>query len=211
VSALIETIRVRGGRAPLWPLHLHRLEASCRSLGLPFPPALEEPRGGADRAHRLEVAPMGVIVTERDVGPADPLRLVTSRLVHRPYPHKTTERELFSAALDEAREAGADDALLLTACGEVAEAAVWCAFWWEGNRLCTPALDLGVLPSVARRRIEELAGPLTERRMPRSGLARRSIFLGNALRGVVEVAQLDGAPVPRDPATAAVQRRFWDR
>jgi branched-subunit amino acid aminotransferase/4-amino-4-deoxychorismate lyase len=151
------------------------------------------------------------MVTEWEVGPADPLRLVTSRLVHRPYPHKTTERELFSAALDEAREAGADDALLLTACGEVAEAAIWCVFWWEGDRLCTPALDLGVLPSVARRRIEELAGPLTERRMPRSGLARRSIFLGNALRGVSEVAELDGAPVPWDPATAAVQRRFWDR
>jgi len=207
----METIRVRGGRAPLWPLHLRRLETSCRSLGLPFPAALEEPRGGADRAHRLQVGPTGVMVTERAVGPGRPLRLVTSRLVHRPYPHKTTERELFAAALDEAREAGADDALLLTGRGEVAEAAIWCIFWWEGCRLCTPALDLGVLPSIARSRIEELAGPLTERRMLRGALAGRSIFLGNALRGVVEVAELDGAPVPADPATAAVRRWFWER
>lgn len=207
--SLIETVRVRRGSAPLWPLHLRRLEASCRALGVPFPTDMVEPQGGADRAYRLEVGAKGASATERAVGHASPVRLVTGRLVHRSYPHKTTDRDLFSAALDEARAVGADDALLLTAKREVAEAAIWCVFWWEGDRLCAPALELGVLPGVSRRRIEELAGPAAERRLPRAALSGLPLFVSNAVRGIVEVAELDGTAVPRHAGTEFLQRRFW--
>ncbi len=205
---LIETVRVRGGEAPLWGLHLRRLLRSCRALGIPFPAEFEVPSGGPDRVHRLEVSARGVSVSEREVGPVAPVHLITSRVVHRPYPHKTTERAQFDQAQAEARRAGADDALLLNAGGFVAEASIWGLFWWEGDRLCAPALDLGVLPGVARERLGELVA-ITERRVPRAALEGRPIFVANAARGVVEVATLDRVPVPQVAGTQALRERFW--
>jgi branched-subunit amino acid aminotransferase/4-amino-4-deoxychorismate lyase len=158
MPSLIETVRIRNGVAPLWHLHLRRLASSCKALGVPLPAELPTPSGGPDRVHRLEVGPRGLHVTERAVGATEPVTLARARVVHRPYPHKTTERGQFERALREARAAGADDALLLTEGGHVAECAIWGIFWWEGGRLCAPSLDLGVLPGVARARLEELTG-----------------------------------------------------
>ena len=208
LPTLIETVRVRDGRAPLWYLHLRRLVESCRALGVPFPPAFEVPTG-ADRVHRIAVGPKGLQVTERPVGSTAPVWLVTARTVHRAYPHKTTARAAFDAAAAEAMEARAGDALLLTARGEVAECTIWSLFWWEGDRLAGPPLSLGVLRSVSRMRLEEASGPLLERTVPREGLAGRSLLVANAVRGVVPVARLDGVEVPADARTDALAGRFW--
>jgi branched-subunit amino acid aminotransferase/4-amino-4-deoxychorismate lyase len=45
--------------------------------------------------------------------------------------------------------------------------------------------------------------------VPRDGLEGRALFLANAARGIVEVATLDGVPVPRSPNTDALRARFW--
>jgi len=206
--SLIETVRVREGVAPLWGLHLRRLLRSCRELGVPFPGEFAVPVGGRDRVHRLEVSASGVTVVERDVGPAESVRLVTSRVTHHSYPHKTTERAQFDRALEEARAAGADDAVLLAHGGWVAEAAIWGLFWWEADRLCAPPLALGILPGVARARIAELV-ELEERRIERSGLEGRPLLVANAVRGIVEVVALDGVPTPSASATGALGARFW--
>jgi branched-subunit amino acid aminotransferase/4-amino-4-deoxychorismate lyase len=208
MPTLIETVRVRDARAPLWYLHLRRLVESCRELGVPFPPAFEVP-AGADRVHRIAVGPKGLQVTERSVGSTTPVWLITARTVHRPYPHKTTARAAFDAAAAEAMQAKAGDALMLTTEGMVAECTIWSLLWWEGDRLAAPPLSSGVLRSVSRMRLEELAGPLLERTVPRAGLAGRSLLLANAVRGVVPVARLDGAEVPRDARTEALAARFW--
>ena len=205
---LIETVRVRFGVAPLWGLHLRRLLRSCRELGVPFPLEFSVPAGGSDRVHRLEVSAGGVEVSERPVGPLTPVRLITSRSPHRPYPHKTTERGAFERALAEAKAAGADDALLVAEGGWVAETGIWSLFWWEGERLCAPPYALGVLTGVARARISEMVG-IDERRVDRRGLAGRALFLANAVRGIVEVAALDGVPSPLSAATQALAARFW--
>ena len=205
---LIETVRVRSGVAPLWGLHLRRLLRSCRELGVPFPLEFTVPAGGSDRVHRLEVTAAGVEVSERPVGPLTPVRLITSRSTHRPYPHKTTERGVFERALAEARAVGADDALLLAEGGWVAETGIWSLFWWEGERLCAPPYALGVLTGVARARISEMVG-IDERRVDRRGLTGRALFLANAVRGIVEVAALDGVPSPGSAATQALAARFW--
>jgi len=128
---------------------------------------------------------------------------------HRPYPHKTTERDQFDRALVAARQAGADEPLLLTASGEVAECARWGVLWWEGEELCGPAVDLGILLGVGRARVEELAGPIAERRVPLEDLAGRALFVVNAARGVVPVARIDEVDVPSSPATIELGRRFW--
>ena len=207
---LIETVRIRNGVAPLWYLHLRRLAGSCKALGVPLPGELLTPSGGADRVHRLEVGRRGATVSERPVGATDPVRLVTvSGVVHRPYPHKTTERAQFTRALDYARTRGADDGLLLAEGGWATETAIWSLFWWENGRVAAPPLALGVLPGVARARIDEQSGGVLEHRVGLNELRGRSLFVANAVRGVVPVASLDGAEVPRDGATTTLARAFW--
>ena len=151
----------------------------------------------------------GVQVSERLVGPADPVKLIVSKVAHHSYPYKTTERVQFDRALDAARVAGADDALLLTPGGFVAETAIWSVFWWEDRHLCGPAFDLGILPGVGRARLTELAGQVEERRSTLKDLQGMPIFLVNAVRGVVPVATLDGISVPESRETSGLAERFW--
>jgi branched-subunit amino acid aminotransferase/4-amino-4-deoxychorismate lyase len=209
MPSLIETVRIRNGVAPLWYLHLRRLASSCKALGVPLPGELPTPSGGADRVHRLEVGPRGLDVSERPVGGTGPVSLVKARVAHRPYPHKTTERDRFERALEEAGAAGADDAVLLTEGGHVAECAIWGIFWWDGDRLCAPALELGVLPGIARARLAELAGGLVERKATPEGVEGRSLFVANSVRGVVPVVSFEGRPVPQDPGTSRLSGSFW--
>lgn len=207
---LIETIRVRAGITPLLHLHVRRMSESCVALGVPFPTALQWPADtGADHVHRWEIGPKGVVTTTRPVGDTAPVHLITARTVHRPYPHKTTDREPFEAALAEARAVEADDAVLLTARGEVAECAVWALLWWEENRLVGPAASLGVLRSVARMRLGELVGEVQERVVLRRDLAGRALVVANAVRGLVAVEELDGHAVPQHPDTPHFAERFW--
>ena len=209
IPTLLETVRLRDGRAPLWYLHLRRLASSCRALGVPFPLEFTVPAGGADRVHRMQVGPQGMTLTERPLEATGRVHLRTVTVPHPGYRHKTTDRGAFERATAEARRAGADEALLLSAEGWVAEAAIWCLFWWEGEALAAPPLDLGILPGVSRLRIEELHGPLLEQRVRPGGLEGRPLFLANAVRGIVEVATLDGRPVPGHPGTARLAGRFW--
>jgi branched-subunit amino acid aminotransferase/4-amino-4-deoxychorismate lyase len=74
--------------------------------------------------------------------------------------------------------------------------------------LCTPAAELGILPGIARGRIMELA-PAREVRAPAAALSGRSLFLVNAVQGVVEVGSFERVPVPRDPRTAELSSAFW--
>ena len=210
MSDLIETVRIRGGVAPLWYLHLRRLAGSCKALGIPLPGELPTPSGGADRVHRIQVGPRGASVSERPVGPAEPVRLVSvSGVVHRPYPHKTTDRAQFAHAIEQARTRGADDGVLLAEGGWVAEAGIWSLFWWEDGRVAAPPLALGVLPGVARARIAEQTGEVVERRVQMDQIRGRSLFVANAVRGVVPVAVLDGVAVRPNEATNALAREFW--
>jgi hypothetical protein len=57
--ALIETMRIRNGLAPLWYLHIRRLATSCKALGIPLPGELPPPEGGLDRTVRWEVGMRG--------------------------------------------------------------------------------------------------------------------------------------------------------
>jgi branched-subunit amino acid aminotransferase/4-amino-4-deoxychorismate lyase len=207
--ALIETIRLRNGTAPLWYLHLRRLAVSCKALGIPLPGELPPPEGGPDRVHRLEVGMRGVQVSERLVGPATPVRLIISRVAHHPYPYKTTERAQFDRALDTARGAEADDALMLTPGGYVAETTIFSALWWEGDTLCAPALDLGVLPGVGRARLTELAGPPEERHFTWPEVRGKPMFLVNSVRGLVKVSAVQDDRVPGSKQTDELAARFW--
>ncbi len=219
-AVLIETMRVREGRIPLLERHLARLAGSLAALGLPQPSqdvaALVEPFAGCGEAVlRIEVAGGRASVTVRDLPPLDPPVVITASAAHRPYPHKTAERTCFTTAAAEAVAAGANDALLLTEDGWVAEGTVWSVFWWEKgegeDQLRTPTLELRILPGIGRQRVLELGvGRVPKQgRHARAALTGKSLFLTNAVRGVVPIATLDGAPVPHDVRTLELAARFW--
>jgi len=210
---VFETIRVRHGQAPLLSRHAARFAAACQALGLPLP---DEPLerlvapwlGAGDLIVRVEAGLQGSTVTTRPVPLVAPLAVIVAPTRHVPYPFKVTERSAFMAAQSEARVAGADDALLVTDAGLVAEGTVWSIFWWEGDQLTTPPLALGVLPGVGRARALELE-PAVERERTPADLARRSALAINAVRGVVPITRLAGEPLPGDPRTARLAERFW--
>jgi branched-subunit amino acid aminotransferase/4-amino-4-deoxychorismate lyase len=207
--SLIEAIRIRNGVAPLWYLHLRRLAVSCKALGIPLPGDLPTPEGGSDRVYRLEVGMRGVQVSERLVGSTAPVKLMVSRVAHHSYAYKTTDRAQFDRALDAARAAGMDDALLLTPGGYVAEAAIYSVLWWEDGKLCAPAFDLGVLPGVGRARVTELVGQVEERHSTLREIEGLPLFLVNSVRGIVKVAAVEGDSVRDSRETDALAARFW--
>jgi branched-subunit amino acid aminotransferase/4-amino-4-deoxychorismate lyase len=209
MDTLIETVRLRNGAAPLWYLHVRRLATSCRALGVPIPTELPTPEGGADRVHRLLVSRRGVVAGERPVGSTAPVRLVTSKVVHRAYPHKLVDRERFDRALADAKALGSDDGVLLTPGGQVAETAIWGLFWWEDGQVAAPPLELGILPGVARARITEIVGEIQERKATPDEIRGRPLFVANSVRGVVPVATFDGAAIPGSDETEALAARFW--
>ncbi len=211
---LIETMRVRDGRIPFLERHLARLARSLGELGLPKPSqdvaALVRPFAGTgDAVLRVEVRDGRVSVTVRELPTLEPPAVITASQPHEPYPHKTTERDRFDEAATAADVAEADDALLLTPEGWVAEGTVWTVFWWDGDRLCTPALDLGILPGIGRARVLELAPGACQGRYAEGALAGSSLFLTNAVRGVVPLASLDGTALPGDARTADLAHHFW--
>src|SRR3989442_423429 len=159
---LIETMRVRARRIPVLERHLAPLARSLRELGLPPPsedvaPLVRPFAETGEAVLRVEVCDGRATVTVRELRVVEPPAVITASEPHRPYPHKTTDRDAFADAAVEAEIAEADDALLLTHEGWVAEGTVWSVFWWDGGALRTPALDLGILPGIARARVLELA------------------------------------------------------
>lgn len=207
-SGLIETIRVQRRIAPLWRLHLERFTASAAALGLSLPARVMAPSGGADRIVRLLLDQDGISASQRSPDVPPPLRVVVVAERHPRYRFKTTARAGFDRASAEAQRAGADEPVLLAAGGIVAETARWGIYWWEGEQLCAPSMTLGILQSVARARIAELAS-IAERMVPSAEVARRAVFLANAARGIVEVASWNGNAVPQSQLTAQLAARFW--
>jgi branched-subunit amino acid aminotransferase/4-amino-4-deoxychorismate lyase len=210
-ETLIETVRIIDGRAPLWPLHRWRLMNSALMLGVPLPD-IAGPNGGADRVVRIEIGNGDVEITERDVDDLESISLASSPAPHRGYPHKIGSRAWLEAAHTTGRATGADDALLFDGEGRLIEATRWAVGWWNGERLCFPPLALGGLRSVARARVLEMVrGGLEEAVLMRDEMAKRSLLVCNAVRGVLSVSMLDGTPAVENPRTAALAKRFWVR
>lgn len=109
---------------------------------------------------------------------------------------KTTAYVEHLAALDEARERGFDEAIMLNERGEVVEATAANLFWARGGELFTPALQTGCLAGVTRRFVLEAASRLGIRAFEGSHHVGElhdadEIFLTNSGWGLAAVAELD--------------------
>ena len=122
-------------------------------------------------------------------------------------------------ALREARGREADEAVMLDAGGHLTEGASSNVFLVRGGRLCTPALDVGILEGVTRATVLALAretgvevdeGPLTAGDLARADEA----FLTSTIREILPVTRVDGAQVGEGrpgPVTRRLQAAFRAR
>jgi branched-chain amino acid aminotransferase len=228
VAGLLETLRVYEGRPFLWERHLQRLTASAIELDFPPPrpdalrAALDDllaekglsdavvritlTRGGNQGPRgsgiRIEAEPLATRLWRGSLR-GDP-RAIVSRTPLEPGAlgrHKTTGRLAYHLAREEARAAGADEALLVSPAGRVLEGAVSNVFARIGGELLTPPLAAGILPGVTRgfvleacrdRGIRAREAPLRPADLEQA----QEVFLTNSVQQVVPLARVDDHPVP---------------
>ena len=123
---------------------------------------------------------------------------------------KSTSYAVNMAAAEEARARGADDAVFVSEDGLVLEGPVTNIWWRRGSALFTPSLDLGVLAGVTRDTLLELAPEqgfeVEEGRFALAELASADeAFTSSSVRELMPVVELDGKPIPRGDAAAALQ------
>lgn len=147
--------------------------------------------------------------------------LITARTL-RPAPEsvpaqlKALGRVYAILASLEAEAAGADDALLLTADGSIAEGPTWNFFWRTGHTVRTAALEGGVLEGVTRRIIMDLSRAagfqFEEGVWPRGELDHADeAFATMTSQGVVPIRSVDGRELTARDCATDLQRRYWDQ
>lgn len=116
-------------------------------------------------------------------------------------------------AKEEAREKGADDALMLDTNGNIACTSAANIFFWEDERLITPSTNCGILPGITRAALLELAPEIgidvTEEEIAPGSMADISgAFVTNSLMGLVPVTRIDGRDIPAHPMTARLAAAY---
>jgi branched-subunit amino acid aminotransferase/4-amino-4-deoxychorismate lyase len=179
-----ESLRSYDGVAFRQKEHLDRLERSAAALGLGLPPRSDQDRWVADRA-AVGNCTVRVVVTggtdEKGSGEgsrfivfAEPLQAIdptTSLLpVEAPWHPDGAVSELTGAktlsygpnvaARFHAKEEGYGDALLIGRSGSVLEGPTNTVAWIKDGVLETPELELGILASVTRQAVLDVAGKI---------------------------------------------------
>ncbi len=123
---------------------------------------------------------------------------------------KSTSYAVNMAAEAEARRRGADDAVFVAPDGTVLEGPVTNVWWRLGRTLYTPSLELGILAGVTRAALLEQAPRLgyevQEGAFPLDTLlSAEEAFTSSSVREVLPVAEIDGRPLGRGPASEELQ------
>lgn len=127
---------------------------------------------------------------------------VTRRNEHSPFSRVKAAPYLDSiVALREAKEKGAQDAVLLNTAGRVASACYANLFAAVAGRLLTPPVADGPLPGVTRGRILQALDGIEESLLPGDLAAASEIFLTNSF-GIRAVTALDGRAIAAGPMAA---------
>ncbi len=238
-EAVYESIRVVDRRPLFLSEHLERLAGSARALALASPWSEELARAALGRlagpGRGAALARLVLTAGERSepptalawIEPLDapavtpPWRLVCHDERVVPYlPHvKHTSRLAHARAHARAREAEADDALLVHRDGWVLEGTSSNVFFFEADTLHTPELGCGILAGITRDLALALAPgcgfKTVEGRYPPAVVAAaHECFLTFTSAGIQPVAALDGkslpAPVP-GPRTARLAAAYEAR
>lgn len=163
---LIETLGAWDGRLPLWDRHMLRMSASAERLGIPFHPPPDLKERGLDLLSDLEHEVLRITLQPGDGEPewffdsrprAASTGSVALAVASEPLPEDDVPRDMkvwprafYDAVLVEAKEAEAEDAVILDSEGAVLETAVGNLFWWRDGVWHTPEADGRLLPGIAR-------------------------------------------------------------
>ena len=202
--SLVETMLWDGG-FPLLELHLDRLMDSAAYFDFvsdrdEVRAALEDyarqfALGSAQRVRLLLDREGQVRITHQALDTDDPGRVGHVRIApDRTDPadsmlfHKTTRRELYTRAFEQARREGLDDFLFFNLRGELTEGAISNVFIEKNGKLLTPPIECGVLPGVYRRHLIETRGDVEESVLHEGDMRDAdAVYLANAVRGLRRV------------------------
>lgn len=216
-----EVIRVYDGQPYALDAHLARLERSGHNLRLPID--LEAVRAethrllaaaGAGPDHelvRVMITRGGRRLMMTEQLPETPEHLRCKTITYSPTRILDGVKSLSYAANmlagRLAREAGYDEALLVTPHGRVLEAPTSSIFWVEGERLLTPPLEDHILASITRALIIGVTGAEEEACPLERLLGADEAFIASTAREVQGVIAVDDqvyrAPGPVTARTAA--------
>jgi branched-chain amino acid aminotransferase len=222
---VFETFRARYGTVYRLDSHYRRLVAGAASLGIEAPIDLPHVAAAvADLAQRCRLEDARVRLT-LTAGEADTPDILIQARANTDYPPETFEAGIsllqvaqrrnessplsrFKAvsyaenvlARRQAREAGADEALLLNSRGLVAEGATTNIFAVIEGTVLTPPVEDGAMPGVTREAVLELAPAIGLRAdvrslRPEEVAASDEVFATNAVAGVLPVVALDGKAI----------------
>jgi para-aminobenzoate synthetase/4-amino-4-deoxychorismate lyase len=198
---LIETMRWAGG-IRLLGYHLDRLARSAGALGFRYGSGsvrlvIDAATSGLDPARvyrvRLLLSADGqAVCTSTPLDPpfAGPIPVCIARSVvvdpSDPFiAHKTTRREVYDLAWDEAQAAGCGEAILLDVQGRVAEGSRSNVFVRLDGQLFTPPAAQVLLPGVYRRYLMKKHPGIVERELTPADLRRAdAVYLSNAVWGL---------------------------
>jgi aminodeoxychorismate lyase len=119
-------------------------------------------------------------------------------------------------ARTEADAHGDDEALLLSADGNLAEGSSSNLFWVQENVVFTPPPSSGILPGVTREILlqicEKIGVPVRQTTLAPEALLRMDgVFLSLSTLGVVEATSLDDQPLPQSPLITKLHRAYQER
>jgi para-aminobenzoate synthetase/4-amino-4-deoxychorismate lyase len=124
----------------------------------------------ADRVGRVRIA-------KERTDPANPMLF-----------HKTTHRELYARAFEQAQRDGFDDVLFFNLRGELTEGAISNVLVEKDGKLFTPPIDCGLLAGVYRRHLFQTRADVEERILREEDLHNAdAVYLANAIRGLRRV------------------------
>jgi len=213
-----ETIGVWGGRPFRLRDHLARLDNSLAAIGLPPAPAdvlrddiakvMTDQFG--DGALRIFVTSTGSRIVSMS---EPPVRIQLRRLSVQPAPwirplgtyqpasSKTMSYGPNMAASRAAQRAGADDALLVSLEDKVLEGPTFAVMWVRDGRLFAPVLDLGLVDSISRRTVLEVATAAgIEHRTGHYGLddvlSADEVMTSSSVRPLVALEAIDDHDLP---------------
>ena len=226
-----ETVGVWDGRPFRLADHLERLAASLELILLPAPDRalLEEEVGRVlegvtgDAALRVYVTGSGTRIVTVAPPPErlDATHLVPQmapwirpRVTYRPSGAKTMSYLPNMVASRAAEAAGGDDALLYSLEGIVLEGPTFAVYWAVDGVIHSPALELGVIDSISRRTVLDVARSqgyrVVEGAYTLDDLAAADeVMLSSAVRDVIAVRRVGDVTYPgptpvRDELSAAL-------
>ena len=192
------------GRYMLLDEHLARMGASAEYFAIPFTPAralqsLERFARETDGACvvRIELSQDGEITLaprEVPVAPDRPVRvLVSSEQVsadNRLLYHKTSLRELYTRAREEATEQGYFEVIFTNTDGHVTEGSITNLFIRSGDEWLTPPVTDGLLPGTWRAQYLREVGAIEKSLRVEDLLRADEVVVGNSVRGAVRVDEI---------------------